>query len=506
MPVPRANMGIIRSQSIRSTVITYIGFAIGALNTLLFSKYVSKEVFGLTRVMFSTSMIFYSLSTLGSVIMMNKFYPYYRDHLAPKNRDIMGLVVMMCMTGFLLVTGGMVFFKDLVVKKFATNAALFVEYYYLLIPFTFFLLLFTIFENYSNNQFKSTYPIFLKEVGMRGITTVFILLTITGLFANTQFIYAFAFIYAFLFVALFSYLYRTNSLAFSFRISNLTRKLWRKMFSFSSLLYAGSVFVVIATNIDTLAIASIIGIAYGGVFELSNYISNVILVPQRSVIAIAIPIIAKAWKDKDIPAIQSIYARSSLTLLIYALLIFMIIWLNLDAVYQILNLDPIFLLGKNVILLLGISRLIELGTGVNSQIIGTSNHWKFEFFSSLILLTLSIPLNIMLIKQMGMVGSGVTSLVTVTIFNGIRWAFLYKKYGLQPFSLKTLYVILIALGAYVLLQFILPISNPFISIPVKTIAFTAIFIGLILVFKISQDVTVTWHHLLDRYQQFRKKS
>ncbi len=34
-----------------------------------------------------------------------------------------------------------------------------------------------------------------------------------------------------------------------------------------------------------------------------------------------------------------------------------------------------------------------LGTGVNSQIIGTSTFWRFEFISGMVLLSLAVPLN-----------------------------------------------------------------------------------------------------------------
>ena len=42
-----------------------------------------------------------------------------------------------------------------------------------------------------------------------------------------------------------------------------------------------------------------------------------------------------------------------------------------------------------------------MGTGVNSQIIITSTFWKFEFFSGLLLVAMTLPMNYWLAKQCG---------------------------------------------------------------------------------------------------------
>jgi len=42
-----------------------------------------------------------------------------------------------------------------------------------------------------------------------------------------------------------------------------------------------------------------------------------------------------------------------------------------------------------------------MGTGVNSQIIGTSTLWRFEFFTGMILLAITLPLNYVLAKKLG---------------------------------------------------------------------------------------------------------
>jgi O-antigen/teichoic acid export membrane protein len=282
-------MGIIRNQSIRSSFITYIGFAIGALNAYLFSTYVPPEIYGLTRIFFSTSMIFYAFASFGTATLLNKFYPYYRDYLPINRRDLFGIVLIVSMTGFLLVTAGTIVFHGFIERKYQL-APLFLQYFYLIYPFSFFLLLFTLFENFSYNHYRSVFPIFLKEVALRALTSILIVILIFQLFTTVQFIWAFAFLYALLFFALLLYLKQQDTLYFSFRTSSITKRLANKMMTFNLWIFGGSIFNAVQQNIDAMMITSTKGLSYTAVLEFNTYVSNVIQVPQRSVVAIAVPV------------------------------------------------------------------------------------------------------------------------------------------------------------------------------------------------------------------------
>lgn len=484
-------MGIIRNQSIKSSIITYIGFAIGGIYTILMAKMVDPNLAGLTRFFISVAFIMFAFSNLGSVTMMNKFYPYYRDQLPAQKRDIFGLVLMLCGIGFVLSAIAAVLMQDLVVRKFGTRSIYVVHYYYYLLPFAFFYIFFTAFENFSNNQYRSIFPIFLKEVGLRVLNMTLFTLLITGLVGVSGYVYGYTFVYGILLIALIIYLYSKRELIFTFRISKITRRLRYKLISFNALIYLSAVFAVVAQNIDNLAISSVKGLDYGYVFEVATYISTVILIPQRSIIAIAIPVLAKAWKDRNIPSIQSIYTRSSTTMFTYALLLFGLIWLNLDAVYSILAFPDIYNLGKPVIFYLGIMRIVEMSFGVNSQIIGTSNYWRFELFSTFIQFCLMIPTNVIFLKMFGIEGSAIANLLSVTVFNLIRFIFLYYKFGIHPYSMKTVYILLTGLVAY-FLCYLIHIGNPYLSVIVRSLLFSTIFLGVIVAMRLSQDVSEAW--------------
>ena len=95
-------------------------------------------------------------------------------------------------------------------------------------------------------------------------------------------------------------------------------------------------------NIGGIIIASNQGLAYTGIFTLSSYIASIISVPQRSIVSIANPYLAHAWKNGNLAEIDKIYSRSSINLLIISLFLFFNIWLNINDAYVVFNFDPSF--------------------------------------------------------------------------------------------------------------------------------------------------------------------
>ncbi|WP_164714250.1 lipopolysaccharide biosynthesis protein [Chitinophaga rhizosphaerae] len=481
-------MGIIRSQSIRTSIITFAGFGIGGITTILAAKFVDPEVVGLTRFFISIALIVAALSNLGSISMLNKFYPWYRDLLPANRRDIFGIVLILCGIGFLLCTAGFFLFEDLIIRKFGTKSAYVVDYYFYLIPFSLFYLLFFIFENFSYNQYKSVYPILLKEVGLRVEQLVLYVLFFFGALALPHFVMSYSLVYLVIFGFLIIYLYRQGDLVFSFSISNVTRRLARRMITFNATLYIGAVIAVVSQNIDNLSISSRDGLSLGFVFEFATYISTLILLPQRNIVAIAIPVLSANWKNRDVPAIGNIYRHSSNSMLTYAVLLFGLIWLNVDNAFDILQLDDIFDAGKPVIFFMGIKSVLDMSFGVSAQITGTSNHWRFEFYSNLLAGAIAIPFNIWFNKLFGIQGNAIANLLSAFIFGLVRFSFLYFRFRLQPFSLRTLYIILLGLACYWVAQLI-GIANPFLSLILRTAVFGGLFGGAVIAFRLSDDVS-----------------
>jgi O-antigen/teichoic acid export membrane protein len=241
--------------------------------------------------------------------------------------------------------------------------------------------------------------------------------------------------------------------------------------------------------IDSIIIASVSikGLSDVGVYTLATFIATTIQVPQRSIVSAVIPVLSTSWKTKDYAEIQRIYSRTSINLLLLALFIFFIIWLNLNDMFTVLNINEDYEAGKMVILILGISKIIDAGTGVNSQIIGTSNFWKFEVLTGILLLAISIPLNYFLVKRFGINGSAVSNLIAFSIYNAVRLIFIYKKFKMQPFTTKTFGALLISFTVYLTCFYLFNTINSWGGILLRSAVFSTAFILLIFYFKITPD-------------------
>jgi len=497
-------MSTIRRQSILSTLLIYAGFAFGALNMYLFARkdIFTPEEYGLTRGITALGNFFYGFASLGLLSVIYKFFPYYKANLKPKQNDLLTLCLVTALAGFILTASAGLYFEPLVVRKFSAKSQLLVRYYIWVFPYLFFYLFFSILEAYAWTLKKTVLSNFLKEGGFRITTTVLILIYILGGIYFDLFIKLFSCIYAVSFIFLLSYLIYTGDFHITFRISRVTKKFWKKMLTLVSFVYFATLINITAQSIDAFAIASFLDDAMImlAVFEFSNYLSNVIQVPQRSIISISVGYISQAWKDKHYATIQRIYSRSSINMLMASLFIFLIIWLNFDRAIDSLHLNPVYHAGKWVVLILGIKNIIDMGTGVNSMIIGTSIYWRFELYCGLLLL-LNIPMNIWLVKEFGIEGAAVSNLIVFTVYNLIRLIFLWVKFKMQPFTLNTLGMLLNAAFSYGVSYLLFRNMPGWPGIFASSACFVILFVSAAFYFKLSPDLIPVWKSLIKRFRR-----
>ena len=495
-------MSQIRRQSIISTIFVYSGFFIGFINTYLFTRkgspFTTSE-YGLTSIFIAVGNLMFAFANLGMVATVYKFYPYYEDNLPKKKNDLLTWALTVSFIGFCFVILAGIFFKDLVIQKFGANSALFIKYYSWIFPFGFCILLFSMLEVFAWNIRKSILTTFLREVLFKLLTLVLIFL-ISFSFINSfdTFIKLYAFTYGITALILLAYLLWKKTLNITFTISRVTKKFYKKIISLASLIYFGGLVFMIAQFIDTLVIMSLLGTSEAGIFALGSVVSGLVQAPQRGAIAASVPVLSKAWKDKDYQKINLIYQRSGINLLIASLGIFLVVWLSYADAVNTFGLKPAYLESQWIFFFLGMARIVDLGTGVNSQIIGTSTFWRFEFISGMILLSFAIPLNYILVKQFGIIGAGYSNLISFTIYNAIRIIFLQRKFNMHPFSNKTLYSIILAFTCFAICYYTFHNLHGFFPMVLKSTVFISLYGGAILYFDLSPDVLPVWDNIKKR--------
>lgn len=479
-------MGIIQKQGIRSSLFIMLGFVIGAINLLvLFPLFFSKNDQGLVRALIDIGATLSVFCTLGTLPVVYKFYPFYSSYIGNKKSELPFITLMINLVGFglLLLIGWQQ--KDFIIRKLGKSPSL-AQYFSYVYPYTFFLLLFIWLESFAWGLRKTVLTNFLKETAIRVLTTILILLFGFKIINLDLFIILFSFIYLIPVLILLFNLTKTKEWAFqNFKLSNVTRRLKGKMFTFALFVFAGQFFNLLARTNDTFLIFGLRGLSDTAIFAIATYVSAILEIPQRSLTSISIPILAESWKNKDFENIKHIYKKSVSNLLAIGLLLFGLIWLNIENLVNFLNWVSKSQNNSNgyeqlvqLVFILGIAKLIDLATGVNGQIIGTSNYWRFDFFTNLFYIILSLPLNYFLIKNYGLEGLAYSNLMALTLYNSIRFGFLYKKFNLQPYTWRHGILMLLSIGLMLLIN-LLPFNhNILLNILIRTSLYGMGFIGL----------------------------
>jgi O-antigen/teichoic acid export membrane protein len=478
-------MGIIQKQGMKSSLFIMIGFVIGAFNLLvLFPLFFSKSDQGLVRAMIDIGATLSIFCTLGTLPVVYKFYPFYNQYLGPKKNELPFITLIVNLMGFglLLLIGWQE--KDFIVRKLgkSPDLALYFNYIY---PYTFFILMFIWLEGFAMGLRKGVVTNFLKETLIRILTTILILAFGFKFISLPVFIMLFSGIYLIPVLILLYTLIQTKEFSLrNFKISSVTRRLKGRMINFALFVFAGQFFNLLAKTNDTFLIFGLRGLSDTAIFAIATYVSAILEIPQRSLNSITIPILAESWKNKDMANIKNIYHKSVSNLLAIGLLLFGLIWLNIDNLVAFLN----FISNKygggydelpKLIFILGLAKLIDLGTGVNSQIIGTSNYWKFDFFTNLSYIILSLPLNYFLIKNYGLEGLAFSNLVALTLYNSVRFGFLNRKFNLQPYTWRH-GIFLISSILLMLLVHQLPMANNLVlNIFIQSATFSVSFYVLV---------------------------
>jgi O-antigen/teichoic acid export membrane protein len=483
-------MGIIRKQSVASSIYIYIGFAIGAFNILfLFPRFFSAEEFGLTRLLMDVAMLVAMFCTLGTVPATIKFYPFYRSYLPPKKNDLPQWGLIITIIGTLLICLVTYLLKDFIIRKFGDKSPLFANYFYLIFPLTFFYAFWYLFEGSCWTLQKTVFPNFLKEVGFRLFTLLFCLLFIFNILDFNQFIHLFSTLYVIPVILLFFYLIRQHFFNFNVSLSNVTRRLLKQIVIFSLFVFTGQALNVVARTIDTIVISSqsTNGLADTAVFSIATYLITLMDVPMRGMTGIASSVIAYAWKDRDMEKIRRIYQKTALTLMIFGIGIWCIILLNSH------NLVSFF--GSNyhslpmLVILIGIAKMIDLGTGLNAQILLSSKYWRMEFITAMGFVILSVVLNIYLVKRFGLLGSAYANLMAMFVYNFTRYIYIWFLFRLQPYTKANLIVVLVGAGCFLITWLIPFIRNIYVDSVIKTGVFAFLYTFFIIRLKVSEDIT-----------------
>ena len=290
-------------------------------------------------------------------------------------------------------------------------------------------------------------------------------------------------------------LIRSGKWRFNIRVSNLTRRLKPILLKSLYPAFAAGSLNLLARTADTFLLTGYNGLTDAAIFTVANYVVTTMDMPFRSIVAISTPILAESWKTKNIENIYHIYSRSTITLLLTGTLLFGIIWLNLHNLESFL--PEKYKVASGLIFVMSITKLIDLGTGLNGHVLAYSNHRLVEFYSNVFFTIVSIPLNAILIKNYGLMGAAVGSMVSLTLFNLVRFIYVWYRFELQPFTYKNLLLIGCGVFSISVIWIIPKLDNIYADTAMRTVGFSGLFMALCMGLRLSPDINhVVWGNFL----------
>lgn len=165
---------------------------------------------------------------------------------------------------------------------------------------------------------------------------------------------------------------------------------------------------------------------------------------------------------------------------------FLGLWANIDNIFRILG--PDYISGKWVIFFIGLGSLIDMSTGANSSILGSSPYYKIQTGFLVVLVISLIITNLMLIPIYGITGAAIGGALSLSILNILRYLYLWYKFNLQPFNFKFVIVAAIGIVAYFISSLMPVLPYLIADILVRSSILTILFCLPIYLLKLSPDI------------------
>lgn len=430
-------MGIIIRQSIKATIINYIGAFIGFLTTMfVITKFLQPEEIGLTKVLLEVGSLFAVFAQLGTSASAMRFFPYFKN--GKDNNGFFFYLVTLPLVGCVIFIPLYLFLREPISAFFEKNSSLFVDYYIWVVPLIFFLVYWTVLETYSTLSMRIVIPKFIREIGIRLLLLLLYCFYGFHVIGQSGLVGGFILIYGLAMLAVLWYVSRIAPVSLKHDVSYIDKSLRKTIFRYTSYLIIGALGGTIIAKLDLFMVSAQMGLSYAGIYAIAFYMATVIEIPSRSITAISSPLAAAALKEENLEEANQLYKKVSLHQLIAGSFIFVLIWINIDNIFAIIPNGVIYSQGKWVVFFIGISKLIEVTLSFGGSMITFSKYYRWFLYFTFLITGITIFTNNLFIPVWGMMGAAMATLLTCIISYSLQQWFVLRKIKGNPYSLGTL--------------------------------------------------------------------
>ena len=497
-------MGVIRRQSILSTISAYFGQALGFFNKLvLFTMFLSPAELGLVNVLANLSVMYSSLASVGFGQVIIRFFPYFKSpEDGGRHNGFLFWVLAVPLIGFVFITGIFIAFYPLLAEQYKNTSPLLLEYLPYVIPLGFFTLYLSLLEAYLRALLKTVAATILRDVYLRLILTLSVVLYVVHLISFKQFVLLYLGLYCFATVILLLYAVKLQVVSLKPRVTKHWLRFRKKMVYYGLFAFASNLSFVAQTNIDSLMLSGKLS-KYGdqtddlvGVYTTLIFLTSMLLIPYRSIMKISSAIVGRLWKEKNLTELGKLYKKTSMINLVLGVGLMMMLWVSRNDLFHYL--DPVFGMGEYVLLFIGISRILDMLTGLNGWILVTSGKYRYDLYLNIYLVVITIVSNYFLIPLWGVTGAAVATMLSFTTYNFGRLMVVWYFYKLHPFTAKMLVVVVLMVGTLAV-NFLIPQIEPhFLDAIIRVAVCSLLYFTAAYFLKISADLNKFVHMGLEK--------
>ncbi|WP_333601337.1 lipopolysaccharide biosynthesis protein [Flavobacterium sp.] len=474
-------MGIVQSQSIKNTIITFLGFGIGAVNALfLYTSFLGKLHYGIVATVLSGANIMMPLMAFGAQNTLIRFFSAYKNQ---KERDEFLTFMLVLPLALIIPLGlGFYFFYEPISQSWIQENPTLKPFFWLIPVIGLFMAYFEVFYAWAKVHMKSVAGNFISEVLVRLVVMLLLIAVHYNWMAKDTFVYCLALAYLAQLIGMKLYAISVKIPVLRFVIPKNIKEIIQYSFF---IIVSGGVAVMLV-DFDKVMIPQYKKVDQNALYAVAIFISTVIAVPSRAMTQIIAPITARLMVENKHDELNELYKKSAINLQVIGGFIMILIFVNIKEMYHLIPKD--YSGGIVVVFLIGLSKFYDVLLGNNNSIIVNTKYYRTVLLFGVFTVVLMIVLNMIFIPLYGIEGSAFATLVTVMIYNTIKLFFVVNKMDLYPFTTKTLHSLGILVVCFLVFYFWDFPFHTIINIGLKSILLSLLYLVLIYKAQLSEEI------------------
>ena len=475
-------MGIVFKQTSWNIVTITVAILIGGINTLYFyPEFLREQYYGLVVFLLATSNLLQPLMSFGAQHTIIKFFSSFKN--IKEKDEFLSSIIFLPSFFILPVCFLVVQFHDLIAEFLSVKNPIIKSYVWVIFLVSFATSYFEVFYAWSRVQFKSIFGNILKEIYPRIAVFILLFLVSIDILTKENFVWWLTGLYYIRLIIMIIYSLFLYTPKFSVKIPNNFKEIL--LYSIYILLAGSAASFLI--DIDKYMIPQKQAISQTAYYAVAVFIATVVEIPGRAMFQIINPLVAKALNEENFVELKNLYKQSSENLLIVCGLFFLLINLNIDSFYMLLN-NQEYSDASLVVLIISSAKLIQMSFGCGPAILATSKFYKITLPFSIAMAVSVYFLNDYLIDLYGINGAAISTFIVLLIFTVLKIIYIRYKVKLQPFNFNSIKIFTSILLIYFFNSYINLELSPLIEIIIRSVIILMTYVIIIYFFGVSKKM------------------